>query len=120
MGYSESTNVKDSVTMPPLEAEVKALSEPPTVSESISKKKHKKNRKRSCFLLCCSNVELENEEEKKEAFSFMENSNRSCMTLCFSNFEVGPKTKSPGLKYQSKPLLVFFILKKKNCKYTFI
>ncbi|XWS10936.1 hypothetical protein CRYUN_Cryun38cG0041300 [Craigia yunnanensis] len=99
MGYNDSTNVvKDVVTFSSQEAEaVQVHPGRPTVVDDgyISGKKHKKNRKRrSCFLLCCSNIELENiEEEKKKAFSSMENSNRSCMMLCFSNFEVGQKTK---------------------------
>ncbi|KAG4213437.1 hypothetical protein ERO13_A01G057266v2 [Gossypium hirsutum] len=96
MRYNENTNVKDSVTVPPKELE--AVPEVPALDltvdhGSMSEKNDNKNRKRSCFLLCFSNVELGNEDGKRKAFSFLENRNRCCVAVCFSNFEVGPKMK---------------------------
>ncbi|KAH1120826.1 hypothetical protein J1N35_003986 [Gossypium stocksii] len=95
MGYTESTNVKDGVTVPPkeLEAVPKVQTLDPTVDHgSMPEKNDNKNRKRS-FLLYFSNVELGNEDGKRKAFSFLENGNKCCMAICFSNFEVGPKMK---------------------------
>ncbi|KAK8648371.1 hypothetical protein V6N13_129125 [Hibiscus sabdariffa] len=66
----------------------------PTVNHGSipGKKAHKKNRKRSCLMLCFSNVDIEKEDDKED-FSFLESSNRYCLIMCFSNLEIRSKAK---------------------------
>nr|POF18743.1 hypothetical protein CFP56_24971 [Quercus suber] len=56
--------------------------------------KHKKKN----VLMCCSNMELETEEEKEQVLSYLENNTKkSCVMMCCSNFEmVGSKSTDLG------------------------
>lgn len=94
MGYTENTNVKDGVTAPPkeLEAVLRPLTRPLTTARCLKRMIIRTGREVvSCYV--SQMFELGNEDGKRKAFSFLENSNRCCMAICFSNFEVGPKMK---------------------------